>query len=133
MRPVDIFSRVLHIGDSDSDVLLGVFPARHPEKVGMVAMGTNGEVKKVIDKPSQTDLTHMWGMIVWRPSFTEHLHDAIHNQKILDFAEIMNKAISTGLRFLGVPIENGTYADLGTYEEIMQLERRQSSPRDGKS
>jgi hypothetical protein len=35
----------------------------------------------------------------------------------------MNTAIENGFRFRGICIE-GTYADLGTYEEIMALERQ---------
>jgi hypothetical protein len=36
----------------------------------------------------------------------------------------MNSGIESGLRFRGVHIKDGVYIDLGTYEEIMELDRR---------
>jgi hypothetical protein len=36
----------------------------------------------------------------------------------------MNNAILDGLRFQGVRMGDGVYVDLGTYEEIMELDRR---------
>ena len=81
-------------------------------------------VLEIVDKPQQTDLTEMWGCIIWRPRFTEYLHDCIRHQSISDFALIMNSAIGDGLRFRGVHMVNGLYIDLGTYEEIMELDRK---------
>jgi hypothetical protein len=75
-----------------------------------------------VDKPSKTDLTHMWGCIIWRPRFTEHLHHSINMDGIADFAAIMNQAIKVGLRFRGVRFDAGQYLDLGTYDEIVKLE-----------
>ena len=47
------------------------------------------------------------------------------NQKgISDFAHIMNNAITKGLHFRGFHIDDGVYIDLGTYEEIMEFDRR---------
>jgi hypothetical protein len=36
----------------------------------------------------------------------------------------MNNAIKAGFNFQGIPIRDGVYIDLGTYEEIMELDRR---------
>ena len=80
-------------------------------------------VIEIVDKPHKTDLTEMWGSIIWRPGFTEHLHSCVA-QGISDFAQIMNSAIAAGMRFRGVPMVNGTYIDLGTYEEIMEMDKR---------
>jgi hypothetical protein len=77
-----------------------------------------------VDKPHHTDLTEMWGGIIWRPQFTEHLHECVHRQGVTDFAQIMNAAIATGLRFRGVRMAGGSYIDLGTYEEIMEMDQR---------
>jgi hypothetical protein len=77
-----------------------------------------------VDKPEHTDLKEMWGCIIWRSRFTEFLHDCVRQQGISDFAKIMNNAILDGLRFQGVRMGDGVYVDLGTYEEIMELDRR---------
>jgi hypothetical protein len=36
----------------------------------------------------------------------------------------MNSAINNGMRFRGVSIIDGVYIDLGTYDEIMEMDRR---------
>ena len=65
----------------------------------------------------------MWGCIVWNPAFTEHLHEC-QSAGLGDFAEIMNRAVHAGLALRAAPIADGDYIDLGTYEEIMEMDRR---------
>jgi hypothetical protein len=64
----------------------------------------------------------MWGCIIWRAHFTEHLHRCVE-QGISDFAEIMNSANRAGMRFRAAHIHSN-YIDLGTYDEIMELDRQ---------
>ena len=90
----------------------------------MVKMSEDNHVLEIVDKPKQTDLTEMWGCIVWRPKFTEYLHKCVYEEGISDFAKIMNDAIAMGMKFKGVHLKNGTYIDLGTYEEIADLDRK---------
>lgn len=123
MTPKDTFLRVLQAGMDQDDVLLGLFKTTHPEKFGMVQMDPPGEVQKIVDKPRNTQLTDMWGLIVWKPSFTEYLNYCVSSCRINDFAQIMNRAIQDGLKFRGVLVQGGEYADLGTYEEIQELEQ----------
>lgn len=123
MTPRNVFSRILAEGKGDEAVLLGMYKTDHPEKFGMVEMRAGGRVGRIIDKPAQTALQYMWGCIVWRVGFTEHLHDWIAENKTADFAQIMNAALQSGMRFGGICLD-GTYTDLGTYEEIAELERR---------
>jgi glucose-1-phosphate thymidylyltransferase len=122
MEPADLFAHMLAGASPDDDVIMGLFPTERPHKFGMTAVDADGTIPYIIDKPKQTDLTHMWGCIIWRPSFTEHLHTLIGSGEISDFALIMNKAIESGMRFRAVPFDDGTYLDLGTYDEIMELE-----------
>lgn len=122
MQPPDVFARGREAMGPEDAALLCLFPTGHPEKFGMVRMA-EGRVVEISDKPARTDLTHMWGCIIWRPAFTEHLH-ACQQQGIADFAQIMNLAIASGLQFGGTAMEGGNYIDLGTYEEIMELDRR---------
>lgn len=124
MQPHDVFRRAFRQMRADDDVALVLFPTTNPEKFGMVRLDETGIVEEIVDKPRYTDLTEMWGCIIWRPSFTEHLHSALHEQGLRDFAKIMNNAIDAGLKFRGVRMTGGTYIDLGTYEEIMELDER---------
>lgn len=124
IQPQDAFAQAHNAAEPDDDVILVLFPTDRPEKFGMVRLNGDGRVHEIIDKPSRTDLTEMWGCIIWRPRFTEYLHECVDRHGISDFALIMNKAIQDGLRFRGVSMTDSLYIDLGTYEEIMELDRR---------
>lgn len=124
MQPQDIFRQLLLAAHPGDEVLLGLFTVSRPQKFGMVDMDDTGRVAKIVDKPAQTDLKYAWGCIAWRPAFTEHLHDCVNREGISDFALIMNKAIQQGMPFRGVAVPGGHYADLGTYDEIAELEQR---------
>jgi glucose-1-phosphate thymidylyltransferase len=124
MQPSDVFQRSFMTASSDDDVILVLFTTEHPDKFGMAQLDSDNRVLAIIDKPQQTTLTEMWGCIIWRPRFTEYLHEAVQTKNISDFALIMNSAIQDGFRFRGIHIVDGVYIDLGTYEEIMELDRR---------
>jgi glucose-1-phosphate thymidylyltransferase len=123
MQPRDAFAYAAGNVSSADDVILVLFPTDHPEKFGMVKL-EGDRVAEIVDKPHRTDLTEMWGCIIWRPPFTEYLHQCVAEKGLSDFAKIMNDGIAAGLRFRGVRVLNGTYIDLGTYEEIMELDDR---------
>ncbi len=124
MQPQDVFCHAYREMMADDDVVLALFSTNHPEKFGMVEMDENQNVTRIVDKPRKTHLTQMWGCIIWKPRFTEFLHQCLHQVGIRDFAEIMNRAIDAGLIFRGVRLDGGTYMDLGTYEEIMEMDKR---------
>lgn len=123
MQPTEVFVRAYNAAHPEDDVLLALFATDRPEKFGMVRLDSTDRVLEIVDKPRQTDLTEMWGCMIWRPRFTEYLHECVC-QGISDFAQIMNSAIAHGLHFRGVHMVGGTYMDLGTYEEIMELDHR---------
>ena len=123
MQPQDLFAQAHRAASAEDDVILILFSTTRPEKFGMVKMDADNRVLEVVDKPQQTTLTEMWGSIIWRPRFTEHLHNYVQ-QGIGDFALIMNDAIAKGMKFRGVHMVNQPYIDLGTYDEIMEMDRR---------
>jgi glucose-1-phosphate thymidylyltransferase len=122
MQPRSVFARAYEGAELSDDVILILFATERPEKFGMVRLAEDSRVIEIVDKPQQTDLEEMWGCIIWRPRFTQYLHDQVR-QGVSDFAQIMNSAIADGLRFRGVRMLDGAYLDLGTYEEIMELDR----------
>jgi len=123
MQPTDVFKQAFEASSSDDDVILILFNTEHPEKFGMVRTNMNDQVIEIIDKPSKTELKKMWGCIIWRSRFTEHMHDCVNQKSISDFAYIMNTAIKNDLKFRGFYVNDGVYIDLGTYEEIMEFDR----------
>ncbi len=122
MGPENVFAHALKAAQPEDEVILALFDTVRPEKFGMVRLDAQGRVVEINDKPKRTDLTQMWGCIIWRPRFTEFLHDCVRQQGVTDFAKILNSAIVSGIRMRGVPIHNGTYVDLGTYDEILELD-----------
>jgi glucose-1-phosphate thymidylyltransferase len=124
IRPNDAFARAYSKAEPDDDIILVLFNTTHPEKFGMVRTDASGSVDEIVDKPKLTDLDKMWGCIIWRSRFTEYLHECIGEKGMTDFAQIMNCAIQDGYRFRGVHMADGVYIDLGTYDEIMEMDRR---------
>lgn len=120
IEPRDIFSRALAVSSPNDDVLMITFETDRPEKFGMVKLDGQ-RVVEIVDKPTTTDLRSMWGCIIWRPAFTEYLHSRVSNG-VGDFAEVMNQAIADGLRFRAFSVDGARYSDLGTYEEIVEME-----------
>jgi len=128
MVPGDVFRQVLIQSKMDDEVILAVFTSDHPEKGAKVCMEKDGRVTKIVDKPKEIDHRHTWGCIIWRPAFTEFLNEQI-SSGVSDFADVMNHAIQKGMRFRGVYLSEGIYSDLGTYEEIVELEKKHGSLR----
>lgn len=123
MQPEEVFRHTYEVAGPDVDVVLALFSTERPEKFGMVRSDEQGRVIEIVDKPRQTDLTEMWGSIIWRPRFTEYLHESVC-QGVADFAQIMNSAIAQGMNFRSLHMAGGTYIDLGTYDEIVEMELR---------
>jgi dTDP-glucose pyrophosphorylase len=124
MEPRDVFARAWADMRPNDDVMLVLFPTNRPEKFGMVKTAQDGTVLEVVDKPRQTGLTHMWGCIIWRPRFTRFLHECVHESGIADFAAVLNSAIRNGMHVRSHAVEGGDFSDLGTYEEIRELDAK---------
>jgi hypothetical protein len=88
----------------------------------MVRLDSANRVLEIVDKPARTDLTKMWGCIIWRSRFTDFLHRSVQEDGMTDFAKILNNGIAAGFPMRGILIEDGNYSDLGTYDEIMELD-----------
>ena len=123
IAPQDVFAQAWAAAEGDDDVVMVLFPTNRPEKFGMVRLDRANRVLEIVDKPRETPLTLMWGCILWRPRFTEHLHESVRRHGTSDFARILNEAVAGGLRVRAFPVADGSYMDLGTYEEIRELDR----------
>jgi glucose-1-phosphate thymidylyltransferase len=108
-----------------ADVILGLVPTSEPWKFGMVQCDEKGRVERVYDKPTGSVPTNeMWAFIVWRPEFTEFLHDAVESGAE-DFSTVLNNAVdSPSIRMRGLSFAAGSYSDLGTWTEIERVYRK---------
>jgi len=123
ISPMDTFKIALESSNDQYDLVFCLFKALRPEKSGMVRLGEPDEVVEIVDKPKETSLAWMWGTIIWKPRFNEFLNDRITNKKIYDYGIILNDALKAGLKFGGVKFENGSYLDVGTFDDISVLGR----------
>ncbi|MCK4667135.1 NTP transferase domain-containing protein [Candidatus Dependentiae bacterium] len=128
ISPKDLFKKMLEKSNKDDDLILGLFPTKTPEKFGMIKLDDNNKIVSIVDKPEKTELKFMWGVIIWRPKFTEFLKESVEIKGQSDFADILNNAIKAKLNCKGIIFENGTYTDLGTFDELMKLYKKYHAP-----
>ncbi|GIV64252.1 MAG: hypothetical protein KatS3mg083_639 [Candidatus Dojkabacteria bacterium] len=120
--PNNVFSQGLS-SINDSDVILCLFRTDTPYKFGMVKRDRNGRVIEVIDKPAYSQLDLMWGYIIWKPDFTNFIHDQVKHS-ISEFSIIINNAISQGIKFNSIVVKDGKYYDFGTVEDLIKIKKQ---------
>jgi glucose-1-phosphate thymidylyltransferase len=118
---VKLFARRLETG---SDIILGLFPANHPSKEDTIDFDTSGIVRDITLRPSESTLRYTWGIAVWRPNFTEFLHDWVRDRNRIQDVEFsaghaIKGAISAGLRVDALVLSEESYLDIGTPEDLM--------------
>jgi glucose-1-phosphate thymidylyltransferase len=126
-QPKDAFVRLLaRLETSNADVVLGLFPTDQPQKAGMVDFDDTGKVHLIIEKPQQSDSRYMWGIAVWTPVFTRFLHefllplkaDNLSQQPELPIGDVIQAAITAGVRVEAEAFAGGSYLDIGTPEDL---------------
>ena len=126
-QPEDAYSQILsRLNASEADVVLGLFPTGQPWKAGMVEFDAAGRVTQIIEKPSQSDLTYMWAIAVWRPSFTQFLHEYVCGHVVgteLPIGDVIQAAIQAGLQVEAEPFATGSCRDVGTPADLRQAIR----------
>lgn len=117
---------------SDADVVLGLFPTDKSQKAGMVDFDDTGKVLSIIEKPLQSDLRFMWGIAVWKPEFTEFMHEYLIGVKQdgnlaqlpeIPIGNVIQAAINQGLQVEAEAFVNGSYLDIGTPDDLITAVR----------
>ena len=139
-QPDDAFVRLLdRQAAGNADVVLGLFPTDQPEKAGVVDFDAGGRVHFIKEKPSQSDLRHMWAVAVWTPVFTHFMHEYLagieankwqsdtgsssRQQEELKISDVVQAGIDRGLRVEAEVFTDGKYLDIGTPEDLVQAVR----------
>lgn len=98
----------------------------------MVEFDDTGRVQLIIEKPPQSDLRYMWGIAVWKPTFTQFLHEYLIPLKAnsnlsqlpeIPIGNIIQAAISQGFHVQAETFVDGTYLDIGTPNDLVQAVR----------
>ncbi|MEL6459245.1 MAG: sugar phosphate nucleotidyltransferase [Cyanobacteria bacterium J06621_15] len=129
-EPKDAYSKILKkLNSNNADVVLGLFPTDKPQKAGMVDFDNDGKVISIIEKPPQSNLRFMWGIAVWKPEFTEFLHEYLigiredinlANLPEIPIGNVIQAAINKGLQVKAEAFENGSYLDIGTPDDLIK-------------
>jgi len=124
IQPQNFLTQALqyHLGNTKSEVTLGCFKAKNPTSVSVVDF--DGEkVTNVIEKPKETNLQWMWGMMVWNPVFSQKLNYFCENMspregvKELYISDALHDLIADE-KVYSFTCDNSHYRDLGTFKEI---------------
>jgi len=130
-QPEDAYGRILaRLRASKADVVLGLFPTTQSWKAGMVEFDAAGQVTQIIEKPQQSNLSYMWAIAVWKPRFTQFLHDLLHeyaNHPVttteLPIGDVIQAGIDAGLRVEAEPFATGRFLDVGTPDDLRRAIR----------
>mgnify|MGYP001797236120 CR=1 FL=1 len=132
-QPQDAYLKILNrLQRSNADVVLGLFPTDKPQKAGMVYFDDKGKVISIIEKPSQSNLHFMWGIAVWKPEFTEFLHEYLTavkkdvnlpNLPEIPIGNVIQAAINQGLQVEAEAFVDGSYLDIGTPDDLIKAVR----------
>ncbi len=132
----DAFVRLLERqAASGADVVLGLFPARRPEKMDMVELAEGGAVRAIVIKPERTRLRYTWIISAWTPVFSAFLHEHVADclatgdiaagadGRELYVGDVVQAAIDAGLKIDAVVFDNASYIDIGTPEDLLEAIR----------
>lgn len=141
LRPNDVFVKLLNRLDcSASDVVLALFPAPDAKAMDMVDIDTARRVRGIYLKPKATRLGYAWLCAVWRPVFTEFLHQflrrvkhgkkagVVGNRRIdaqgdVPVGVVLKEAVKAKLKIEAVTFPTGRYIDIGTPQGLSLVHR----------
>lgn len=130
-QPHDAFEQLLdRLSKTKANIVLGLFPANHPEMVDMVEVGPEGRIKRIFVKQDTTNLTHAWLIAIWTQVFTDFLHEFVtrgkdmirklqldlkdHRNREVFMGDVIQAGIEEGLFVDSVIFNKGTFLDIGT-------------------
>lgn len=126
--PDDSFAQLINkLETTNADIVLGLFPANKPEKSDMVETDNEQNALNIIIKPKQTDLQLTWGIAVWKPSFSQFLHDYLlsHQRKESDpelhIGHVIQAAINDGMSVVTETVSGQAFLDIGTPDDLSRV------------
>ena len=146
--PEDVYVTLMErLARGSADAVLGLFPAAFPEREGVVDIDETGQIRGIFEKSVFTHLDFMWALAVWRPSFTEFLHQFVQDRlselckdaapldlpsnstfKEIAIGDVLHQSIKAGLRVEGHRFVTGRYIDIGTPDQLMVALRQEALP-----
>jgi glucose-1-phosphate thymidylyltransferase len=135
-QPCGAYQKVLNrLRATTADVVLGLFPTNQPEMVDMVSHDQAGHVLEIAIKPKgPTQLVHTWSIAVWKPQFTQFMHDFVKTEltsrtsqgvlseydapRELFVGDVIQAGLKHGLRIMCEIVSETPSLDAGTHESL---------------
>jgi glucose-1-phosphate thymidylyltransferase len=119
----DLFVRLCdELGTTDLDVVLASFPTDQGHTGDVVSLTSERLVSQIRPKPPKVGRARVWIAAVWRPSFSEYLHEYLDTadasrERELYIGDILNSAIGKlGVGAVDFPLDR--FLDIGTPENL---------------
>ena len=139
-QPEDAFVKLLdRQTETDSDIVLGLFPVNQRHKGDMVALDDSGRLKNIEINPKSTNLKLTWIIAAWTSNFSAFMHEYIqdltktvhlekkrnesNSSQELFFSKVINAALKKGMRVETVLFSKGVYLDVGTPDNLVRAVR----------
>ncbi len=124
-EPTDAFSRLIDFYiDTNSDLVLGLFPVSDPSKYGVVLIDDEYNVIYHVDKPAFSTSHWCWGIACWGERFSEFINHVCglyrNHHEEFTFGNIIDMSLKEGLSIKGLPFHDGRYIDVGTMMGIVE-------------
>jgi dTDP-glucose pyrophosphorylase len=134
--PDDVFVRLCgRLEGTGADVVLGLYRAHDHRRMDMIDVDAAGQVRAIILKPAASPLRYAWVCAVWKPAFTECLHEFLAAERArperdrtiyrdmdaqgdVPVGAAFAFALAKGLRVHGVVFDEETYIDIGTPTDL---------------
>jgi len=126
-----------------SDIVLGLYPVSTCLKWDMVEFDKNNRLKNIIIKQNRPDLKLGWTNAIWKPVFTEFMHQYLkefisnnpdgkirlpdNSVRELYVGDIIREAIVQGMKVDYVTFGEGFCIDLGTPDDMRDYLKTQFS------
>jgi glucose-1-phosphate thymidylyltransferase len=136
-EPRDAFSALLNCQSStNADLVLGLFPTDHPEKVDMVVLDSQLRPVEVVIKQPDRGLRYSWSIAVWTSRFSSYLVDFLveveegradditgQGPREPSVGDVVQAALDEGLAVEAVVFDQGGYLDVGTPDDLAEARR----------
>ena len=132
-KPHNAYTRLIEKQqDTNADVVLGLFRVANPQKTDMVKFNEKGIIQSIDIKPKETNLLWAWALSVWNPAFSKFMHLCLDEMlsefeigtlKECHVGSVFQLALGAGFKFEYVLFENGEWLDIGTPEDLQQIQQ----------
>lgn len=135
-EPVDAYAALVSKQEeTGADLVLGLFPAKEPERTDMVELAIDGRPQRLFIRDPSCDLRFNWSIALWTPVFTEFLHAWLSSDRAIAVAlereiyvgDVIQSSLEACLHAEAVAFPKGSYLDVGTPRDLVEARQRYGS------